>query len=94
MTVDQQFTLVNEKLQLLLRQHHRLQKENAELKAQLHQCHQQDQQRLQQIEALEQQVMILKHAAGEMSERDKKEFEKKINQFIREIDKCIAYLSQ
>jgi hypothetical protein len=43
---------------------------------------------------LEQQVSILKFAAGEMSEKDKKEFEKKINLYLKEIDKCIAFLGQ
>jgi hypothetical protein len=39
-------------------------------------------------------VAILKVATGEMNEADKREFEKKINQYIREIDRCIAFLSQ
>jgi hypothetical protein len=29
-----------------------------------------------------------------MSETDKKEFEKKINSYVKEIDRCIAMLSQ
>ena len=29
-----------------------------------------------------------------LPKKDKKEFEKKINQYIREIDKCISFLSQ
>jgi hypothetical protein len=94
MTVDQQFNIVNEKLQQLLRQHIRLQKENVELKLELKRCQEMDAQRLMRIDELQQQVAILKIAAGEMTDKDKKEFEKKINQYIREIDKCIAYLSQ
>lgn len=94
MTVDQQFNIVNDKLQQLLRQHLRLQKENAELRMELERCKETDSQRLVRIDELQQQVAILKHAAGTMTDKDKKEFEKKINQYIREIDKCIAYLSQ
>jgi chromosome segregation ATPase len=94
MTVDQQFNIVNEKLQQLLKQHLRLQKETAELRMELQRCRETDGQRLQRIDELQQQVAILKMAAGEMSEKDKKDFERKINQYIKEIDKCISYLSQ
>ena len=48
----------------------------------------------QHIDELEQRVSILKIAAGDMNEQDKREFEKKINQYIREVDKCISFLSQ
>jgi hypothetical protein len=45
-------------------------------------------------EELQQQVAILKLAAGEMSDKDKKTFERKLNQYIKEIDKAIAHLSE
>jgi hypothetical protein len=48
----------------------------------------------QQNEQLNQQVMILKTSSGKMDEPDKKAFEKKINQYIKEIDKCIGLLSE
>ena len=46
------------------------------------------------LENLKQQVDVLKYSNGEMSEADKKEFEKKINCYVKEIDRCIAMLSQ
>ena len=46
------------------------------------------------INKLEQQVAILKSAAGQMTEPDKKLFEKHINQYIKDIDKCIGLLSE
>jgi hypothetical protein len=49
---------------------------------------------LNRINQLEQQVGILKSAAGKMDEADKKLFEKHINQYIKEIDKCIGLLSE
>jgi hypothetical protein len=94
MTVDQQFNILNEKLQLLLKQHNRLKKENEQLKEILLEHKKQREISLQVIDQLEQQVSILKFAAGEMSEKDKKEFEKKINLYLKEIDKCIAFLGQ
>ena len=94
MTVDQQFTTLNEKLQQLLKQYHRLQKENERLKEELQQLKSKESEGYRQIEELQQQMGILKLAAGEMNDRDKREFEKKINQYVREIDKCISFLSQ
>ena len=94
MTVDQQFNALSDKLQLLLKQHNRLQKENERLKLELEEAKQKELGVQQHLDALEQQVTILKIASGEMSEKDKREFEKKINQYIREVDKCISFLSQ
>lgn len=94
MSLDQQFNTINEKLQLLLKGLSRLQKENERLKAELAAAKAREQAAQERMDALQQQTAILKYAAGEMSERDKKEFEKTINQYLREIDKCIAYLSQ
>lgn len=94
MSVDQQFNTLAEKLQLLLRNMGRLQKENERLKAELRSAQEKELAAYQQVAELQQQTAILKYAAGEMDEREKKDFEKKINQYLREIDKCIAYLSQ
>ena len=94
MSLDQQFNSIHDKIQLLLKQMGRLQKENEKLKEQLQETALKESNALQQADELRQQLAILKYAAGNMSEQEKKDFEKKINQFIREIDKCIAYLSQ
>lgn len=94
MLVDQQFNTISEKLQVLLRDHARLKKENGLLRQQLEQQQAQQQQAKQEIHLLNQQIAILKLAAGEMSAGDKKEFEKQINRYIRDIDRCIAILSQ
>jgi len=94
MSVDQQFTTINDKLQLLLKTLKRLQKENERLKSNLEQANQKESAAKQSIEELQQKSSILKLASGEMSDKDKKNFEKKINQYIKEIDKCIAFLSQ
>ena len=44
--------------------------------------------------SLKQQIAVLKYSNGDMSEADKKEFEKKINLYVKEIDRCIVMLSQ
>jgi regulator of protease activity HflC (stomatin/prohibitin superfamily) len=94
MSVDQQFTAINNKLQLLLKALNRLQKENERLKYDLEQAKQKELAAKQSIDELQQQSSILKLASGEMSDKDKKNFEKKINQYIKEVDKCISFLSQ
>jgi chromosome segregation ATPase len=94
MPVDQQFNSINDKLQQLLKQYNRLQKENERLKEELHQAKHTETSTQQKMEELQQQISILKVASGELNEKDKKEFEKKINQYLREIDKCISFLSQ
>ena len=94
MTVDQQFNALHEKLQLLLKQHARLQKDHERLKLELSEARGRETEVQQRVQELEQQVSILKLGSGDMNEKDKREFEKKINQYLREVDKCIAFLSQ
>lgn len=94
MSLDQQFNSINDKLQQLLKNMARLQKENERLQTELLEAKSRETAAQYDINQLKQQAAILKYAAGEMNEKDKKEFEKKISQYIREIDKCIAFLSQ
>ncbi|MEO6734178.1 MAG: hypothetical protein ABIN01_23355 [Ferruginibacter sp.] len=92
--LEENIKRINNKLQQLLKHYHQLQKENEQLTTSIKNLkllHQNDQAR---ITELEQQAGILKSAAGKMNETDKKLFEKHINQYIREIDKCIGLLSE
>ena len=92
--IDQQFNTINDKLQQLLKRMAHLQRENDQLRADLQAATKNEAAAHVQIDELKQQAAILKFAAGQMSERDKKEFETTISRYIRQIDKCIAYLSQ
>jgi archaellum component FlaC len=92
--LDDHIKRVTNKLRQLLKNYELLQKEMAQKAVQLHELHQTKQQQAKRIEELEQQVLILKAASGEMSEKDKKDFEKRINQYIGEINKCIGWLSE
>ena len=94
MSVDRQFNIINEKLQQLLKQYNRLQKENERLTEELQRTKNAEATMQGKMEEQQQQIAILKAASGQLGEKDKKEFEKKINQYIREIDKCISYLGQ
>jgi hypothetical protein len=88
-----QLKRIHDKLQLLLKQHAALQKENVQLKEQLHSAKDQVSQQVKSVEEMRQQISILKLGTGEMNEADKKEFEKRINGYLKEIDRCIAMLS-
>jgi hypothetical protein len=46
------------------------------------------------VSQMEEQVNLLKASSGQMDETSKKAFEKQLNHYIREIDRCIAMLSQ
>lgn len=89
-----QLKRIQDKLQVLLREYSTLQKENTALKEQLEKSDKQTKLLQTNIDELRQQVNVLKLNAGDMSEADKKEFEKKINAYIKEIDRCITLLSE
>ena len=94
MSVDKQFNIINDKLQQLLKHQARLKKENERLRTELQSFNEKETSHQQKIDELSQQISILKLGAGDMNEKDKKEFERKINLYIKEIDKCIAFLGQ
>ena len=92
--LDAHIKKVNDKLQQLLRQYQSLQKENERLKDNVKKLEGSNGELRQDIEQMEQKVNILKASAGKMNDTDKKAFEKKINQYLKEIDKSIALLSE
>ncbi len=94
MSIDQQFNTINDKLQQLLKQLNRYRKENEQLLLELGLQKQEQQKKENEIAELQQQIGILQLAAGDMNEKDKKNFERQINQYIKELDKCITYLGK
>ncbi len=92
--LEENIKRVNNKLQQLLKQYQLLQKENERKSKEIAILKESKENQSVKIDELQQQVMILKSAAGEMKEADKKEFEKHLNQYLKEIDKCIGLLSE
>jgi chromosome segregation ATPase len=92
--VELQVRRIQEKLQQLLRQRESLLKENGKLKEEIRQLQQAQGGHSQRLEQLQQQVEILRTTKGEMSEAEKRVLEKRLGQYIREIDRCIALLSE
>ena len=71
-----------------------LKKENDNLKEELNNFKEKEVEYKYALHELDQKVIILKAASGQMPEADQKEFEKRVNQYIKEIDKCIGLLSE
>ena len=92
--VEDTIIRVGNKLQQLLRQFLLVQKENEKLKEILKNLQQNQEQEVEEINRLKHQVSILKTSIGQMTELDKKVFEKQITQYVKEIDKCIGLLSE
>ena len=85
---------IQDKLQQLLRQRDLLQKENGRLKEDLGQLQEELLERTAKLEQLQQQVEILRVTKTSMSEEEKRALEKRLGQYIREIDRCIAMLGE
>ncbi len=81
-------------MQLLVKKYQQIEKENKRLKEELLQLKEKHGDRKQEMEILEMQNAILKASQQQLDEKEKKELEKKLNGFIREIDRCIALLTE
>ena len=92
--IETQIKLVNEKLEQLLRQYNTLQKEHIKLQQTAQDLQINNEQHLHNIQQLHLQISVLKAAAGSMEDVDRKAFDKQISQYVKEIDKCIALLSE
>ena len=91
---EQHLKRIQDKLQLLLKHHSNLQKENQALKNEMKLLKGRADEFHVTTEKLREQVEILKYTNGaEMDQEEKKQFEKKINGYVKEIDRCIAMLS-
>jgi chromosome segregation ATPase len=92
--LEQHIKRINDKLQQLLKNYRSLQKENTRQSQIIKELQASKEKDNQLIASLQEKISILKAATGNMNEADKKTFEKNINQYIREIDKCIGLLSE
>ena len=93
-TTEEQLKRIQDKLQQLLKQHTAVRRENEKLKEELGAAREKLIHQLKNTDELKQQVSVLKMNAGGMNDSDKKELEKKINSYLKEIDRCIALLGE
>jgi hypothetical protein len=93
-TAEQHLKRIQDKLQHLLKQHSVLQKENQLLRDEVMLLKKQSEGYRDTNETLKQKVEVLKYSNGAMEDGEKKQFEKRINGYLKEIDRCIAMLSR
>jgi archaellum component FlaC len=89
-----QLKRVYEKFQQLVKLHQGLQKENEKLKADFKKMSMRCEELSQEADKFRQQTEILKLSGSDMDEKEKKDLEKRLNQYVREIDRCIALLNE
>ncbi len=92
-TIDIHIKNIQTKLQLLLKKHNALQKENAVLIKEKESYKSNEKDLIEKSNLLEQKVNILKASAGKLEGKEKSAFEKSINGYIRSIEKCIGMLN-
>ncbi len=85
---------IQQKLHLLLRQWNTLRREYDKLQKENALLRQQETGYQETIAQLNRQVEVLQVTASTLTDADKKTMEKKINSYIREIDRCIALLTE
>lgn len=89
-----QVNRINDKLQTLLRHYQHLQKENTRLKKSLEAAENSLKTKGDQVEQLEQRAAANAVANPLWNESDKAQLEKRLNHYIREIDRCMAMLNE
>jgi chromosome segregation ATPase len=92
-TVEEHIHSINTKLQQLLKKYAALRKENATLHHEVEERRTNEKHFIDRIDSLEMQTGMLKASSGKMNEKDKEDFEKRINQYIKDLEKCIAMLN-
>lgn len=91
---QQPWKRIQDKLQQLVQQHQVLQKDNDRLLKEVRELKARDVAQAKKIDELEIKVAALKTATGQLDDADKKELDKRLHQYIRDVDRCIAMLSQ
>lgn len=92
--IDPSIQRVADKLQQVVLRYQGLLKEYEQLTKELAILKQREEKQLQKIDELEIKVAALRSATGQMEDSEKKEVDKRLNHYIREIDRCIALLSE
>jgi chromosome segregation ATPase len=88
-----QIKSIQEKVQQLLKQQALLQKENQRLKKEQEKLMLQNEEKQALIMTLQQQLDALKLGSGSLNETEKHALGKRIDVYLKEIDKCLALLN-
>jgi thiamine kinase-like enzyme len=91
--LDLQIKSIHDKLQQLLRQKNMLQKENQKLTKELEKALTINQEREKSLQTIQQQMDVLKLGSASLNEEEKSALGKRIDVYLKEIDKCLALLN-
>lgn len=91
-SIQEHIVSIEGKMNLLLGKLRSQQKENDRLRRELEQRNREWEEQKKKIEQLRLQLEISGSAVDEASKANKATLEKRINEYIREIDRCIALL--
>jgi chromosome segregation ATPase len=93
MEIDAQLKTIQAKLQMVLKQYQLLQRENMQLRKELAKSEQHHSEKTEQLQHLQQQVDVLKLGVKGWNDQEKAELEKRIDVYLKEIDKCLTLLN-
>lgn len=94
-TILQHITRIQEKLAEVQKQHLQLKKEQDRLQQTLQLFQEKDKLQQSRIEELERQLEVVRATRpATMNEADRQALEKRINQYLKEIEQCIALLNE
>ena len=91
---DQHLERIQQKIQRLLKAYNLLLSEKKDLQKKVEDLKNQKDQQSVLIDELQQKLELLKAAKSELSADEKKAFEKRLTEYIREVDRCIVMLSE
>ena len=91
--LDLQIKSIQEKLQQLLKQQAVLQRENQRLKKELNKATGLLEEKQSLMQSLQQQMDVVKLGSGNLNEAEKNALGKRIDVYLKEIDKCLALLN-
>jgi hypothetical protein len=92
--MEEQLKRLQDKLQQVVQQYQLLRKENDKLKQEMQEEKSRHLMESARVDQMRQQVEILKSSKGEMNTEEKKTMERRLNQYVKEIDKCITILNE
>jgi chromosome segregation ATPase len=90
--INNHINQLHEKLQLLIKEYKHLQKENKKLQKDLMVIQNEQMAKNAQIQQLEQKITAVQITGGNWEDEQKQALQKKIDSYLKEIDKCLALL--
>ena len=91
-SATEQLARIGAKVSRLIRDLNASDKENGRLRQEIEELRSKEHELSDRCRQLEEQVGVLKAVTGRLDEPARKELEKRLSQYIREIDRCIALL--